>query len=621
MKKSFLMVMSIIFVAAMLFACASSDVDGLSKAYDGVGENVDSSDGGGSVDNSDDTPYKEVTALDRVRDEMERRALLRAEAEKEYLEKLEIVKREVKTDVGKTFVNYRSLQDGVVRKLTNKMEEYLMEAVLGTKIELPTEHGKEGDVIKIMPIKLTSGRPIYEIEKFLPANFEKKIKTLDNGNIITLEDEINDIIYSYRSELEKIKVDYTKALTLSYVEEIEGGISVGGVPYSPNDINGALNIEMYNAVASGMTKEQMEEDLAAIERLMPKYDIPTYDETDDAFGISASIKPMKGMYHREVCRWSWGEIKYKFGNISEEHREAVLSAMNDWTNKTGGAVKFSPSLDSYWEDVCRDTLHYWTVNIFDTDFPKNDKGKPEKYGEATVGYSGGYNTLKLERSLKDNDERDTYWKWVKTPGHWEWKKISGYWKIYKEPHNGYYIEKQVWITEAEVWVDGIDEYTKFYFPSLTRTVRHELGHIIGLKHEHQRPDRNDYISIPDGKSGDQYDVIEDIYGHYVASWEWGKIDTWTIWYYDVRWEGPEWWLGGKWVGEWNYYYYDVYGWVPVWLPDRKVAMSTDYDIDSIMQYTGVTLRKDYMGKKKDDVLRTYEISSGDAHMVRTLYYK
>ncbi len=66
---------------------------------------------------------------------------------------------------------------------------------------------------------------------------------------------------------------------------------------------------------------------------------------------------------------------------------------------------------------------------------------------------------------------------------------------------------------------------------------------------------------------------------------WKVIDVWTIWYYEWRWIGGEWWQGGYWGGEWKYYYQDIYGYVPVYVPNRVVETPTAYDIDSIMQYT------------------------------------
>jgi hypothetical protein len=59
--------------------------------------------------------------------------------------------------------------------------------------------------------------------------------------------------------------------------------------------------------------------------------------------------------------------------------------------------------------------------------------------------------------------------------------------------------------------------------------------------------------------------------------------------------------------------------VPVLVPNRVVETPTAYDIDSIMQYTGVILKKDYMGRKVKEEIWTYEISDGDAETVRAMY--
>jgi hypothetical protein len=62
--------------------------------------------------------------------------------------------------------------------------------------------------------------------------------------------------------------------------------------------------------------------------------------------------------------------------------------------------------------------------------------------------------------------------------------------------------------------------------ALAPTALHELGHVLGLQHEHQRYDRDDYITnVP---SGDQYDKIP----RTISGWRWEyvrvKVGWWTI---------------------------------------------------------------------------------------------
>ena len=79
---------------------------------------------------------------------------------------------------------------------------------------------------------------------------------------------------------------------------------------------------------------------------------------------------------------------------------------------------------------------------------------------------------------------------------------------------------------------------------------HELGHVVGLLHEHQRYDRDRHVTVPSSKSSDDnYRIIPRIKSH------------WTIW------------------GTWYF--------------DHSTTRSTPYDFQSVMHYppeTGITLR-------------------------------
>ena len=80
---------------------------------------------------------------------------------------------------------------------------------------------------------------------------------------------------------------------------------------------------------------------------------------------------------------------------------------------------------------------------------------------------------------------------------------------------------------------------------------HELGHVVGLLHEHQRYDRYHHVTVPSRKSSDEdYRIIPRIKSH------------WTIW------------------GTWYF--------------DHSTTRSTPYDFQSVMHYdppsTGITLR-------------------------------
>ena len=50
-----------------------------------------------------------------------------------------------------------------------------------------------------------------------------------------------------------------------------------------------------------------------------------------------------------------------------------------------------------------------------------------------------------------------------------------------------------------------------------RTVVHEMGHKLGLQHEHQRPDRDNFLRV--NMTGSQYDKIEEKYARFLW-WRW-----------------------------------------------------------------------------------------------------
>jgi hypothetical protein len=61
---------------------------------------------------------------------------------------------------------------------------------------------------------------------------------------------------------------------------------------------------------------------------------------------------------------------------------------------------------------------------------------------------------------------------------------------------------------------------------IVRTSLHELGHALGLRHEHQRYDRDTYLMVTEG--GSAYEKIPE----YLSGWRWEwmrvRIGWWTI---------------------------------------------------------------------------------------------
>jgi len=62
------------------------------------------------------------------------------------------------------------------------------------------------------------------------------------------------------------------------------------------------------------------------------------------------------------------------------------------------------------------------------------------------------------------------------------------------------------------WIKYDPDYILDY-----RTVVHEMGHNLGLLHEHQRPDRDNYLTV--NVTGSQFDKIEEKYARFLW-WTW-----------------------------------------------------------------------------------------------------
>ena len=61
------------------------------------------------------------------------------------------------------------------------------------------------------------------------------------------------------------------------------------------------------------------------------------------------------------------------------------------------------------------------------------------------------------------------------------------------------------------------------------TFNHEMGHVFGLLHEHQREDRNTHITVPDTKTGTDYDIVrhDNRYWFFWHSWTQPNATTYS----------------------------------------------------------------------------------------------
>jgi len=144
----------------------------------------------------------------------------------------------------------------------------------------------------------------------------------------------------------------------------------------------------------------------------------------------------RGLYRNVTPRWDDGIVNYYWvSGIRSDYKKETKRAMDEWTAASNKKVKFVEITDNAWD---------WTLVVLGVKkIVRISEEKLEKdvAGRATKGaYIWGISTMKLDKSLD----------------------IVGQ------------------------YVDDQTIYT---------TALHELGHVLGLEHEHQRNDRDTYIKV------------------------------------------------------------------------------------------------------------------------------
>ena len=219
-----------------------------------------------------------------------------------------------KNNLSKTYISMIELQKGVAEAGIETVSKYVNIENLSSR-SLVSDEAWLTEIGDYLPADLSTLKRTVEKDS-RNAETEADIKEVEE---ITLQDELSAIVEQFNNSLEELIPNPEKALSLPFVSEAEDGLLIGDDMIIPfKSIEGAVTVELLNAMADG---EDIEELVKQLEEGI---------ESEFEFEESS-----RSLWHMNTVSWKNGKINYQWGNISDDHKTAVIDAMNEWQTKTG----------------------------------------------------------------------------------------------------------------------------------------------------------------------------------------------------------------------------------------------------------------------------------------------
>lgn len=359
------------------------------------------------------------------------------------------------------------------------------------------------------------------------------------GEDEAFNEKLKNITENFTSSLNMLLPDFSDAVNagLLNIDESKNAIIVSEDEYiSLNSLDGIIAVEMMNNLANGKSQNE------AIQII--QNDI---EKVIENVGLQEDSE--KGLYSDRVDRWKDGVIKYMYPDNSLDAKacKAIEDAMNDWTNQTGGLIRFVKKDANLWNNLC-----YFLGGEITRITNKSLNGGI--IGNSTVGASA----IGASRAGEI------------------FGNIGGWTTVH---------------FDTAMWSDY----------DYKRVPRHELGHLIGLEHEHQRPDRDKYIVVPKTNDSINFGIYRDIETATFYKLEW-RCSLVKICFVKIK----------IWYPTIVRYGIDI----------DHTRMVGDFDFDSIMLYPDLTIKQPYdLLLHYDETQFNTELSPLDIEAVKKLYKK